>query len=147
ERPDSIVVARNGSPVILGIGEREMFVAFDAAALVRHTQRVVHLDDGEVAVVRADGYETSTLAGGATVKTPLTVTFGAEAIDKGEHAHFMRKESAEQPDAIRRTLSGRLEERFATAHLGGLVTAARELLEGGAWKILRLRLRDQQDAR
>ncbi len=76
ERPDSIVVARNGSPVILGIGDREMFVASDAAALVRHTQRVVHLDDGEVAVVRADGYETSTLAGGATIKTPLTVTFG-----------------------------------------------------------------------
>jgi len=136
ERPDSIVVARNGSPVILGIGEREMFVASDAAALVRHTQRVVHLDDGEVAVVRADGYETSTLAGGATVKTPLTVTFGAEAIDKGEHAHFMRKEIAEQPDAIRRTLSGRLEERFATAHLGGLVTAARELLEVRRVKIL-----------
>src|SRR6185436_9057641 len=80
--------------------------------------------------------ETSTLAGGATVKTPLTVTFGTEAIDKGEHAHFMRKEIAEQPDAIRRTLSGRLEERFATVHLGGLVTAARELLEVRRVKIL-----------
>jgi glucosamine--fructose-6-phosphate aminotransferase (isomerizing) len=59
ERPQSIVVARNGSPVILGVGEREMFVASDVAALVRHTQNVVHLDDGDVAVVRADGYETS----------------------------------------------------------------------------------------
>src|SRR5271155_4804135 len=56
-RPDAIVAARNGSPVVLGIGEREMFVASDAAALVRHTRSVVYLDDGEVAVVRADGFE------------------------------------------------------------------------------------------
>ena len=69
QRPESIVVARNGSPVVLGIGDREMFVASDPAALVRHTQSVVHLDDGEIAVVRADGFETSTLDGGATAKT------------------------------------------------------------------------------
>jgi glucosamine--fructose-6-phosphate aminotransferase (isomerizing) len=136
ERPQSIVVARNGSPVILGIGEREMFVASDAAALVRHTQSVVHLDDGELAVVRADGYETSTLAGGATVKTPLTINWTNEALDKGEYAHFMRKEIIEQPEAIRRTLGGRLEPRFQTTHLGGLELAARELLEVKRVKIL-----------
>src|SRR5207244_10608434 len=60
-RPEAIVAARNGSPVVLGIGEREMFVASDAAALVRHTRNVVYLDDGEVALVRADGFETATL--------------------------------------------------------------------------------------
>jgi glucosamine--fructose-6-phosphate aminotransferase (isomerizing) len=136
QRPDSIVVARNGSPVILGIGEREMFVASDAAALVRHTQSIVHLDDGELAVIRAEGYETSTLSGGATVKTPLTVNWTDEALDKGDHQHFMHKEIAEQPDAIRRTLTGRLEERFQTTHLGGLMTAARELLEVRRVKIL-----------
>jgi glutamine---fructose-6-phosphate transaminase (isomerizing) len=136
ERPHSIVVARNGSPVILGLGDREMFVASDAAALVRHTQRIVHLDDGEIAVIRADGYETSTLAGGATVKTPLTINWTSEALDKGPHAHYMRKEIAEQPEAVRRTLSGRLEERFQTTHLGGLETAARELLEVRRVKIL-----------
>jgi glucosamine--fructose-6-phosphate aminotransferase (isomerizing) len=136
ERPQSIVVARNGSPVILGLGEREMFVASDAAALVRHTQSIVHLDDGELAVVRADGYETSTLAGGATVKTPLTINWTNEALDKGEYAHFMRKEIIEQPEAIRRTLGGRLEPRFQTTHLGGLELAARELLEVKRVKIL-----------
>jgi glucosamine--fructose-6-phosphate aminotransferase (isomerizing) len=136
ERPDAIVVARNGSPVIIGIGDREMFVASDAAAVVRHTQSIVHLDDGEVAVIRSDGYETSTLSGGPTIKTPLTVSWTQEALDKGEHEHFMHKEIAEQPDAIRRTLSGRLEERFQTAHLGGLMTAARELLEVRRVKIL-----------
>src|SRR5262245_26663293 len=66
--PDLIVVARNGSPVLLGVAGREMLVASDAAALVQHTQRVVHLDDGELAVVRADGFESSTLEGGPTEK-------------------------------------------------------------------------------
>jgi glucosamine--fructose-6-phosphate aminotransferase (isomerizing) len=103
---------------------------------VRHTQSVVHLDDGELAVLHADGYETSTLDGGATVKTPLTVSFTHDALDKGPHAHYMRKEIAEQPEAIRRTLSGRIEHRFQTTHLGGLVGHARELLEVRRVKIL-----------
>src|SRR6267378_4842005 len=68
-RPEAIVVARNGSPVVLGVGEREMFVASDAAALVRQTRRVVYLDDGEVALVRADGYETATRSSSATRST------------------------------------------------------------------------------
>lgn len=136
ERPESIVVARNGSPVILGIGEREMFVASDVAALVRHTQNVVHLDDGDVAVVRADGYETFTLDGGTTVKTPLAVNWKTESMDKGEFSHFMRKEIEEQPDAIRRVLSGRLDPRFSTTHFGGVELAARELLDVRRVKIL-----------
>jgi glutamine---fructose-6-phosphate transaminase (isomerizing) len=136
ERPESIVVARQGSPVILGIGEREMLVASDAAALVRHTRSIVHLDDGELAVVRADHYETSTLAGGATLKVPLAVDFEREAVSKGDHAHYMEKEIHEQPDAVRRTLGGRLERRFHTAHLGGIEMSARELLEIRRVKIL-----------
>lgn len=136
QRPESIVVARNGSPVVIGIGDREMFVASDPAALVRHTQSVVHLDDGEVAVVRADGFETSTLEGGATAKTPSTISWSNESFDKGEFTHYMRKEIAEQPEAIRRTLSGRLEPRFQTTHIGGLEMAARELLEVKRVKIL-----------
>jgi glutamine---fructose-6-phosphate transaminase (isomerizing) len=136
QRPESIVVARNGSPVVLGIGDREMFVASDPAALVRHTQSVVHLDDGEIAVVRADGFETSTLDGGATEKTPLTITWTDASYDKSGYTHYMRKEIAEQPDAIRRTLSGRLDARFQTTHLGGVEMAARELLEIRRVKIL-----------
>ncbi len=136
ERPDALVVARQGSPVILGIGEREMFVASDAAALVRHTQSIVHLDDGEIATVRADRYETATLEGGPTVKVPLKLDWRGESLGKGDFAHHMRKEIAEQPEAIRRTLSGRLERRFQTTHLGGLEMAARELLEIRRIKIL-----------
>jgi glucosamine--fructose-6-phosphate aminotransferase (isomerizing) len=136
ERPESLVVARNGSPVILGLGEHEMFFASDAAAFVRHTRSIVHLDDGELAVVRADGFETSTLEGGPTAKTPLTIAWSSEALDKGSFSHYMRKEIAEQPEAVRRTLSGRLEHRFQTSHLGGLEFAARELLEVRRIKIL-----------
>jgi glucosamine--fructose-6-phosphate aminotransferase (isomerizing) len=134
--PETLVVARHGSPVVLGIGEKEMFVASDPAALVRHTQSVVHLDDGEIAVVRADGFETSTLDGGATAKTPATIAWTNESYDKGDFAHFMRKEIAEQPEAVRRTLSGRLEARFNTTHIGGLEMSARELLEVRRVKIL-----------
>jgi glucosamine--fructose-6-phosphate aminotransferase (isomerizing) len=132
----SIVVARNGSPVILGVGDDEMFVASDAAALASHTRSIVHLDDGELATLRADGFETSTLAGGTTQKTPSIIDWATEALDKGEHAHYMRKEIAEQPDAIRRTLGGRLERRFHTTRIGGLEDAARELLEVRRVKIL-----------
>jgi glucosamine--fructose-6-phosphate aminotransferase (isomerizing) len=136
QRPESIVVARNGSPVVLGIGDREMFVASDPAALVRHTQSVVHLDDGEIAVVRADGFETSTLDGGPTAKTASTIAWTDESFDKSGYTHYMRKEIAEQAEAIRRTLSGRLDSRFQTTHLGGVEMAARELLEIRRIKIL-----------
>jgi glucosamine--fructose-6-phosphate aminotransferase (isomerizing) len=137
QQPDVIVVARNGSPVVLGIGEREMFIASDPAALVRHTQSVVHLDDGELAVVKADGFETSTLdSGAATAKKPSTIAWTDQSFDMEGYAHFMRKEIAEQPDSIRRTLSGRLDARFQTTHIGGLEMAARELLEIRRVKIL-----------
>jgi glucosamine--fructose-6-phosphate aminotransferase (isomerizing) len=135
-RPEALVVARSGSPVVLGIGEHEMFFASDASAFVRHTRSVVHLDDGEVAILRPDSFETSTIDGGLTVKTPLTITWSSDALDKGDFAHHMRKEIAEQPEAVRRTLSGRLERRFQTSHLGGLEFAARELLEVRRIKIL-----------
>jgi glucosamine--fructose-6-phosphate aminotransferase (isomerizing) len=137
QQPDSIVVARNGSPVVLGIGEREMFIASDPAALVRHTQSVVHLDDGELAVVKADGFETSTLdSGTATAKKPSTISWTDQSFDMEGYSHFMLKEIAEQPESIRRTLSGRLDTRFQTTHIGGLEMAARELLEIRRVKIL-----------
>ena len=135
-RPEALVVARNGSPIVVGIGEREMFVASDPAAFVRHTRSIAHLDDGEIATVRIDGFETSTIDGGPTAKVPSTITWTSETLDKGDFATFMRKEIAEQPAAIRRTLQGRLDRRFQTAHLGGIELAARELLEVKRIKIL-----------
>jgi glucosamine--fructose-6-phosphate aminotransferase (isomerizing) len=135
-QPDRIVAARNGSPVVLGIGDREMFIASDLAALVRYTRQIVHLDDGEVATVRADGFRTFTLDARTTVKTPLTVDTEPGAYDAEGYTHFMRKEIHEQPQTVRRTLSGRLEERFQTAHLGGLNLDARHAREIRRVKIL-----------
>jgi glucosamine--fructose-6-phosphate aminotransferase (isomerizing) len=126
-RPDELVVARNGSPIVLGIGESEMFIASDIAAIVRHTHQVVYLDDAEVATVRSNGYQTRTLDNQSTSKTPTTVEAEAGDYELGPYKDFMRKEIHEQPEALRRMLRGRLDERFATARLGGINLDARQL--------------------
>ncbi|MDW6062645.1 glutamine--fructose-6-phosphate transaminase (isomerizing) [Streptomyces sp. FXJ1.4098] len=124
--PDRIVVARNGSPVVLGIGEKEMFVASDVAALVSHTRQVVTLDDGEMATLKADDFRTYTTEGSRTSATPTTVEWEAESYDMGGHDTYMHKEIHEQVDAVDRVLRGRIDDRFATVRLGGLNLDARE---------------------
>jgi glutamine---fructose-6-phosphate transaminase (isomerizing) len=135
--PNELVVARNGSPIVLGIGQSEMFVASDVAALVRYTKQVVYLDDAEVATVRAADYRTVALEGallddggrrakGAS-KVPTTVEAEAGDYELGPYEDFMRKEIHEQPEALRRALRGRLDDRFSTARLGGINLDAREL--------------------
>lgn len=124
--PDRIVVARNGSPVVLGIGDHEMFVSSDVAALVSHTRQVVTLDDGEMATLKADDYRTYTTEGSRTTATPETVEYAAESYDLGGHDTYMHKEISEQADAVDRALRGRIDDRFSTVHLGGLNLDARE---------------------
>lgn len=124
--PDRIVVARNGSPVVLGIGEKEMFVASDVAALISHTRQVVTLDDGEMATLKADDFRTYTTSGTRTTATPETVEWEAASYDMGGHDTYMHKEISEQPDAVDRVLRGRIDEKFSTVHLGGLNLDARE---------------------
>jgi glucosamine--fructose-6-phosphate aminotransferase (isomerizing) len=129
--PDQLVVARNGSPIVLGLGENEMFVASDVAALVRYTRQVIYLEDGEVATIRANDYRTTSLTGaqqpGNPAKTPMTVDADDDDYELGPFQDYMRKEIHEQPDALRRALLGRLDDRFATARLGGINLDAREL--------------------
>ena len=120
QNPSQLVVARNGSPIVLGIGDGEMFVASDVAALVRYTQRVVYLDDGELATITADDFVTSTLQAHRTAKTPTTVDLADADYDLGDYTNFMHKEIWEQPESVRRALLGRLDERFGTARLGGI---------------------------
>jgi len=134
--PDQIVVARNGSPVILGIGDKEMFIASDASALVRHTQQAIYLDDGEIAVVEARGYRVTSLDAAPTLKQPTRLDLVDDQLSKGAFSHFTLKEIHEQPDAVRGTLRGRLDRRFATARLDGLNLTARELLRFRRIKIL-----------
>ncbi|MEU0691766.1 glutamine--fructose-6-phosphate transaminase (isomerizing) [Streptomyces uncialis] len=123
---DRIVVARNGSPVVLGIGEKEMFVASDVAALVTHTRQVVTLDDGEMATLKADDFRTYTTEGTRTTASPTTVEWAAESYDMGGHDTYMHKEIHEQAEAVDRVLRGRIDDRFSTVRLGGLNLDARE---------------------
>jgi glucosamine--fructose-6-phosphate aminotransferase (isomerizing) len=127
--PDRIVVARNGSPLIVGVGEKEMFVASDLAAIVRHTTTVAHLEDGELATVTAGGFTTfrQDLSRSATEATTLDVDPSAYEHGDGDGVPRMYVEMLEQPAAVERALRGRLDERFGTAHLGGLNLDAREL--------------------
>src|SRR5919112_2015634 len=136
DHPDRIVIARNGSPVLLGVGEREMFVASDVAALVGYTRQVVYLDDGELASISAGGYRTFTLDDRSTAKSPATIDWDVVGAEIGDHAHYLQKEIAEQPRTIERVLRGRLDERFSTAHLGGLNLSVREAREYRRVKIL-----------
>jgi glucosamine--fructose-6-phosphate aminotransferase (isomerizing) len=128
EEPDVVVAARNGSPVVIGIGEKENFVASDVAALVRHTQQVVHLDDGEIAVIRANEYRTLGPDSTERPKRPETVAWDVGTYDKAGYAHYLRKEILEQAEAVSRTLSGRIDRRFATAHLGGIELSPHDVL-------------------
>jgi glucosamine--fructose-6-phosphate aminotransferase (isomerizing) len=127
DHQDRIVVARNGSPLILGVGDREMFVASDLSALVRHTTSVVHLDDGELATVTSGGFRTFSKEQENTAKTPVRIDLQAEDVDLGGYRHFMRKEIFEQPSTAERMLRGRLDERYGTARLDGLNLGPREL--------------------
>ncbi|MFD9909202.1 glutamine--fructose-6-phosphate transaminase (isomerizing) [Streptomyces sp. NPDC059063] len=133
---DRIVVARNGSPVVLGIGEKEMFVASDVAALVSHTRQVVTLDDGEMATIKADDYRTYTTEGSSTTASPTTVEWEAESYDMGGHDTYMHKEIFEQADAVDRVLRGRIDDRFSTVHLGGLNLDAHDARKVRRVKIL-----------
>ncbi|HYS33705.1 MAG TPA: glutamine--fructose-6-phosphate transaminase (isomerizing), partial [Streptosporangiaceae bacterium] len=127
DHPDRIVVARNGSPLILGVGDREMFVASDLSALVRHTTSAVHLDDGELATVTAGGFRTFSREQENTAKKPVRIDLEAQDVDLSGYRHFMRKEILEQPASAERMLRGRLDERFGTARLDGLNLSPREL--------------------
>ncbi len=124
--PDRIVVARNGSPLIIGVGDKEMHVASDLAALVRYTTTVAHLDDGEMATLTATGFTTYRQDLTSTNKSATKVDIDPASYDAGDHDSFMHKEMLEQPAAAERVLRGRLDERFGTAHLGGLNMDARE---------------------
>lgn len=134
--PDRLVAARNGSPVVIGVGDKEMFVASDVAAIVRHTGQVVYLDDREVASIRAGGFSTTTLDAVPTQKSTAEAPVSAESYELGEHPHYMHKEIYEQPEAVERALRGRLDREFGVAHLGGLNMSARDLLDVRRIKLL-----------
>jgi glucosamine--fructose-6-phosphate aminotransferase (isomerizing) len=118
--PDKLIAARKGSPIILGVGEGENFVASDAAAIVDHTRQVVYLEDGEVAELTRDGFRAMTVDDVKTDKVVHELTFELSQIERGGYDHFMLKEIHEQPETIRNAMRGRLLVDDGNVKLGGL---------------------------
>ena len=136
QTPERVVVARNGSPLLLGVGDGEMFVASDPAAIVRHTSQVVLLDDGDFATVTADGFHSFTAGEERTARAAVTIDLTVEELELGGHDHFMHKEIHEQPESVERMLTGRLDDRFGTAKLAGLNLEPRDLRRFERVKVL-----------
>jgi len=125
--PDQIVVARSGSPLIIGVGEGETYIASDASALIGHTDQAVYLNDGEVAVCRRDGIDVVDLASRPVSAKVETIEIDMQAIQKQGFDHFLLKEISEQPRTLRSTLSGRIDVKSGLVKLGGLNMTDEEL--------------------
>jgi len=120
DEPDKFVGARNGSPLVVGIGQEAYYVASDVAAIVRHTRDVVYLDDMEIVVATPSGFSTTTLADESITKDVEKVTWNIDMIEKNGFPHFMLKEIFEQERTVMDAVRGRLITVAGDAFLGGL---------------------------
>ncbi|WP_277675474.1 glutamine--fructose-6-phosphate transaminase (isomerizing) [Saccharopolyspora rectivirgula] len=106
DEPDKVVAARRNSPLVVGVGSGENFVASDVAAFIEHTRQAVELGQDQVVTITADGYEITDFSGAEAVGKPFTVDWDLSAAEKGGHDYFMLKEIEEQPEALQNTLRG-----------------------------------------
>ena len=127
DEPDVLVAARNGSPLIIGVGEGEYIIASDASAIIEHTTRVVYLEDREMATVRRGALRTSTIDDIPTQKQIHEVEWSLEQIEKKGYPHFMLKEIMEQPESLADTMRGRLDAETGEVILGGIQDMARQM--------------------
>jgi glucosamine--fructose-6-phosphate aminotransferase (isomerizing) len=120
DQPDTIVAARKGSPLLVGVGDGEWFIASDASAVLAHTRSVIYLDDGEMVVLTRKGYHVRDLAATRIEKPVNKIEWDLSTVERGGYAHFMLKEIFEQPESVRNTMRGHLLEEEGTARVTGL---------------------------
>lgn len=125
--PETMLVARESSPLVLGIGQDEMFIASDVSAMVGDVKRVVYLDDGEIAVIKKDGYSVKTLSNRKKEKEELVLEWDKTVSEHNGFPHFMLKEIFDQPKSFADALRGRLILEDGMARLGGLRTIEKKL--------------------
>ncbi len=126
-KPDEIIVARSGSPLVIGVGDGEVFVTSDASALVGYTTQAIYLNDGEMAICNRDGVELSDLSAQPVSKNVETIEVDMRAIQKQGYDHFLLKEICEQPMTLSSTMGGRLNLETKTIKLGGPNLSIEEL--------------------
>ncbi len=127
DRPGEVVGARCGSPLVMGVGEGELFLASDVAPLVPYTRNVIYLNDQDIAHFQEGRYRVTSLTQDAIERTVSQVDWDLQAADKGDFPHFMLKEIFEQPASLENVLRGRLSLADASARLGGISLEPAEL--------------------
>ena len=121
DEPNKLVAARHGSPLVLGVGHDEYFIASDASPIVEHTRNVIYLAEGEIVSIDDSGHLIRSMHDNVIINRETTeIEFSIEEIEKGEFPHFMLKEIHEQSFTIKDTMRGRIDPTDGTAHLGGI---------------------------
>lgn len=125
--PGRIVVARRGSPLVIGLGEKENYIASDVAALIAHTRQVIYLNDGDIASVTAEKVELRNIDNVPVEREVAGIDWDAAQAEKGNYPHFMLKEIFEQPEALSNTIRGRIDFEMGSAILNGMNLSPRDL--------------------
>ncbi|MFA4857809.1 MAG: glutamine--fructose-6-phosphate transaminase (isomerizing) [Candidatus Margulisiibacteriota bacterium] len=127
DEPSRIVVARKGSPLVIGLGDNETFISSDIAAIVKYTSRILYIEDEEVVTVKNRSVQIYKLNGNPVKRKPSFVSWDPESAEKGGYAHFMLKEIHEQPNALRKTIANRVDMEAAKIHFDELNLELKEI--------------------
>lgn len=125
--PGTIIAAKKGSPMIIGFGENEHFIASDVAAFMEYTKEIQHLNDGEMAIITANDVKVKTLENSDVARNKERIVYDLAKIEKGGYPHYMLKEINEQPETIMDSLRGRIQLKEGKTKLGGLEQVEEEL--------------------